>query len=91
MVPSCNSQADTLISEEERKDRLCILGNYGLRRLEVHTFDPKFQSSGEGNGTPFQYSCLGNPMDRGAWEATVHSIERVRYDLATKPPPLSLI
>ena len=27
---------------------------------------------GEGNGNPLQYSCLGNPMDRGAWWATVH-------------------
>ena len=27
---------------------------------------------GEGNGTPLQYSCLENPMDRGAWWATVH-------------------
>ena len=30
------------------------------------------RSSGEGNGIPFQYSCLGNPMDRGTWRATVH-------------------
>ena len=29
---------------------------------------------GEGNGTPLQYSCLGNPMDRGAWQATVHGV-----------------
>ena len=29
---------------------------------------------GEGNGNPFQYPCLGNPMDRGAWQATVQSI-----------------
>ena len=27
---------------------------------------------GEGNGNPFQYSCLENPMDRGVWQATVH-------------------
>ena len=27
---------------------------------------------GEGNGNPLQYSCLGNAMDRGAWQATVH-------------------
>ena len=27
-----------------------------------------------GNGNPLQYSCLGNPMDRGAWWATVHGI-----------------
>ena len=30
------------------------------------------RSSGEGNGNPLQYSCLGNLMDRGAWQATVH-------------------
>ena len=34
------------------------------------------RSSGEGNGNPFQYSCLGNPMDRGAWWATVHGVVR---------------
>ena len=32
------------------------------------------RSSGEGNGTPLQYSCLENPMDGGAWWATVHRI-----------------
>ena len=32
--------------------------------------------SGEGNGNPLQYSWLGNPMDRGAWRATVHGIEK---------------
>ena len=37
----------------------------------------------EGSGNPLQYSCLGNPMDRGAWQATVHRVARVRYDLAT--------
>ena len=36
---------------------------------------------GEGHGNPFQYSCLGNPMDRGAWRATVLG---VGYDLVTK-------
>ena len=29
-------------------------------------------SPGEGNGNPFQYSCLANPMDRGAWQAIVY-------------------
>ena len=29
------------------------------------------RSPGEGNGYPLQYSCLGNPMDRGAWQVTV--------------------
>ena len=44
------------------------------------------RSPGEVNGNPLQYSCLGNPMDRGTWQATAHRITRVRHDLATKPP-----
>ena len=32
------------------------------------------RSPGEGNGDPLQCSCLGNPMDRGAWRATVHRV-----------------
>ena len=34
------------------------------------------RSPGEGNGSPLQYSCLGNPMDRGAWWATVHGVAK---------------
>ena len=45
------------------------------------------RSPGEGNGNPFQYSYLGNPMDRGIWQATVHGVIRVGHDLANKPPP----
>ena len=32
--------------------------------------------AGEGNGNPLQYSCLENPMDRGAWWATIHRISK---------------
>ena len=32
------------------------------------------RSPGGGNGDPLQYSCLENPMDRGAWRATVHGV-----------------
>ena len=32
------------------------------------------RSPGEGNGKPLQYSCLGKPMDRGAWWAIVHGV-----------------
>ena len=35
------------------------------------------RSSGEGNDNPLQYSCLGNPMDRGAWWATVHGVAKL--------------
>ena len=34
------------------------------------------RSPGEGNGNPLQYSCPGNPMDRGAWWATVHGVAK---------------
>ena len=39
---------------------------------------------GEGHGNPLQYSCVGNPMDAGAWWATVHGVTRVTHDLVTK-------
>ena len=45
------------------------------------------KSPGEGNGNLLQYSCLENPTDRGAWQATVHRAARVGHDLSTKPPP----
>ena len=35
---------------------------------------------GEGNGNPFQYSCLENSMDRRSWQATVHNVARVEHD-----------
>ena len=36
------------------------------------------RSPGEGNGNPFHYSCLENPMDRGAWWATFHEVAKSR-------------
>ena len=41
---------------------------------------------GEGNGTPLQYSCLENPMDRGAWQAAVHGVTKNR----TRPSDFTL-
>ena len=38
-------------------------------------------------GQPTPVFCLENPLDRGARQATVHGVTRVRRDLATKPPP----
>ena len=40
------------------------------------------RSPGGGDGNPLQYSCQDNPMDRGAWLATVHWVWRVRHDWA---------
>ena len=39
---------------------------------------------GEGNGNLLQYSSLGNPVDRGAWWATVHDYKRVEHNLMTQ-------
>ena len=61
------------------KESACSEGDPGL-------IPESERSPGEGNGNPLQYSCLGNPMDRGAWQATVHGVARVRRDLVTKPP-----
>jgi len=46
---------------------------------QIHIYDQgsipvSGRAPGEGNGNLFQYSCLENPMDRGAWRATVHGI-----------------
>ena len=38
--------------------------------------------SGEGDGTPLQYSCLENPMDRGTWWAAVHGVSKSQTQLS---------
>ena len=40
------------------------------------------RSPGEGNGNPLQYSFLGNPMDRGAWQAIVHRVAKSQTRLS---------
>ena len=41
------------------------------------------RSPGRGNGNPLQYSCLGNPTDRGAWQATAHRVAKSQTCLNT--------
>ena len=41
------------------------------------------RSAGGGNGSPLQCSCLGNPMDRGAWQVTAHEVTKSRAQLIT--------
>ena len=45
-------------------------------KREVGSIPESGRSPGEGHGNPFQYSCLENPMDRGAWWAAVHRITK---------------
>ena len=65
------------------KEFACNVGDLGL-------IPASGRSPGGGNGNPFQCSFLENPMDRGAWRATVHGAARVGHDLATKPSPAAL-
>ena len=44
------------------------------------------RSPGEGNGNPHQYSCLKNPMDRGAWRTIIQQVTRSQTQLSTQVP-----
>ena len=63
-----------------------IFPTQGSNPCLLHCGQTLYRHPGEGNGNPVQYSCLENPTDRGAWQATVHGVARVRHDLTTKPP-----
>ena len=73
----------------------CTLKNWeSLDSKEIKPVHPKWNQycifiwglmlklNGEGNGTPLQYSCLENPMDRGAWWAAVHGVVKSRARLS---------
>ena len=49
---------------------------------DVGSIPESGRSPGEGNGNPLQYSCLENPMDGGAWWATVHEVAKSRTRLS---------
>ena len=56
-------------SGSDHEESACHAGDLGS--------DPgSGRSPGEGNGNPLQYSCLENPMDRGAWQAAVHGFTK---------------
>ena len=59
----------------EGKASACDAGDPGL-------IPGSGRSPGEGNGNPLQYSCLENPMDRGAWWATVHRVAKSQTGLS---------
>ena len=50
--------------------------NLPAKAGDVGSIPMSGRSRGEGNGNSLQYSCLGNPMDRGDWWATVHGVEK---------------
>ena len=59
------------------KESTCKAGDAG-------SFTGLWRSPGEGNGNPFQYSCLEKPLDRGAWQATVHRVAKSQRRLSNR-------
>ena len=59
----------------EVKESACNAGDLG-------SIPGSGRSPGEGNGKPLQYSCLENPMDGGAWWATVHRVAKSQTQLS---------
>ena len=57
------------------KESACNAGDWG-------SIPGLARSPGEGNHNPLQYSCLENPMDRGAWQAIVHGVAKNRTQLS---------
>ena len=51
-----------------------MVKNLSADEGDVGSIPESGRSPGERNGNPVQYSCLGNPMDRGAWQATGHGV-----------------
>ena len=61
------------------KESSCNAGDTG----DLRSIPGLGRSPGEGNHNPLQYSCLENPMDRGAWRATIHTITESNTTQAT--------
>ena len=64
-----------------------FLGDSDSKEFTCNAEDPGSipglgRSPGEGNSNPLQYSCLENPVDRGAWRATAHEIAKSRTSLS---------
>ena len=61
-----------------------VVKNLPANAEEVGSVPGLRRSSGEGNGNLLQYSCLGNPMERGAWWATVQGVTKSQTQLKNK-------
>ena len=65
---------ESLLGDSLGKESTCKAGDLGL-------IPGLGRSPGEGSSNPFHYSCLENPMDRGAWWARVHGVTKSRTEL----------
>ena len=65
----------------EEPGRLQSMGSLGVDTTELLHFHFSLSCIGEGNGIPFQHSCLENPRDGGAWWAAVYGVTQSRTQL----------
>ena len=70
-----------MIPSKKRRKKKVKIGGSAVKNLPANVGDLGLipglgRLPGEGNGNPLQYSCLGNPMDRGTWWATVHGVTK---------------
>ena len=63
-----------LLAQKKKKKKKLLASAGDIR--DVGSIPGLGRSPGEGNGKPLQYSCLENPMDRGAWWAIVHGVAK---------------
>ena len=70
--------------DSEVKASACSVGDPG-------SIPGSGRSPGEGNGNPLQYSCLENPMDGGAWQATVYGVAKSRTRLSNFTHSLNIV
>ena len=66
-----------MLPRKKLEPRKWVMSPQPNLRLKLTALSP-----GEGNGTPLQYSCLENPMDRGAWWTAVHGVSKSRTRLS---------
>ena len=71
----CNWQKHLMLFPQVANLVKNLPGNAGDAR-DMGPIPELGSSPGEGNGIPFQYSCLGNPMNRGAWQAIAHGVAK---------------
>jgi len=71
-LPHQRTESVSPVSPALQVDRFFTTGPPG--KPYIHTYSCLLE--GEGNGKPLQYSCLGNPMEREAWQVTVHGVAK---------------
>ena len=78
MIPDCFDLHFSIISDfgPSLWASLVVSGKESTCQSRRHMFNPTERSLGEGNGNIAQCFCLGNPMVRGAWWATVHGVAK---------------